>query len=166
MKTSSTRGPATNPEPPSRFQRVDWRIQKGALAAFGLVIVVAMLGVFGDGIASAVTRSENGVAVRYERFARFRFETEMVIRVDDGARTDPIKVELTGWLVGRGKAMSMTPRPSLEEAIPGGCRYVFEREGNRSVEIFLQISPEESGRYEGELRVGISTIHLSTFVYP
>jgi hypothetical protein len=55
-----------------RFQRAEWAVQKAGTVVLAGIVVGALLGVFGHGLASSATRStaDGALTAQYERFAR------------------------------------------------------------------------------------------------
>jgi hypothetical protein len=53
------------------FQRREWKIQRVGWGAMALVIIAALLGVFGTGPLSNATLEREGLRLEYERFCRF-----------------------------------------------------------------------------------------------
>jgi hypothetical protein len=73
------------------FQHRIWKLQRIGWAVMVLLILAAVLGLFGRGILSraVVTDAQGQLSVEYSRFARFQAPVELVVRIQHAADEAP-----------------------------------------------------------------------------
>src|SRR5436305_10704972 len=76
--------PASSPIPEDmKFQQRAWTIERGGWVAMGVFVALGLLGVFYSGVLSdtAAATNDNGLIVKYERFAHRTARSHCTIRV-------------------------------------------------------------------------------------
>lgn len=148
------------------FQRRDWRAQRAGAWAFGVVLLAAASGLFGDGPLGRVRAEGDAIQVEYDRFLRRTARSELVLTLVGGAPGDAMTIELTGEYFTASEPARIRPLPLREVALPDGVRLEFEADGPEGVDIRIELRPTGSGWREGEVRVNGRAVRVSGFVYP
>jgi hypothetical protein len=147
-----------------RFQRIGWVV-------IGLVLLAALLGVFGTGPLSFTSTgsAEGGLQVDYPRFWRYGRPMTVTVNFNPAPDADG----LTRLWIDRAYVRSLriegiTPEPERSELLPDQIRYVFRvADGQQRVSISINVQPDASGPLRG--RVGMSPgeqVEFTQFIYP
>ncbi len=153
------------------FERRSRWVQKIGWSIFGLIIVAALMGIFGGGGPLNVTTVGQGspLEVEYERFARHSGPTEMLIRLGpDTVQGEEARVWIDREYLNAIKIEKVEPEPESVEAGQDRLTYIFKLERPDIPTTFLfHITPQEMGLYS--IRVGIDggkELRFSQFTYP
>jgi hypothetical protein len=153
------------------YLRRSWRVQRAGWLGMGVVLVLALAGLFGSGPLSRHEVSIPGLLhVEYQRFARYEAPQALTVRVDPAA-TQAGEVRL--W-VDRGyleatRIETITPEPTRVEAAADRLVYVFamNRPGEPAT-IAFALQAARFGPVAG--RVGVegaeATVTFRQLVYP
>lgn len=145
------------------FQRRFHRVQRVAWHLLALIPVAAVLGLFGDGLLSAVTARGTGVEVAYERFGRRTVDTELEVTFER-ARS-PVTVSIDTRFLNGYSVSEVRPEPERVTARAGRLDYTFAALPGASVSFDLQA--QRLGSNRGTVTVsGSPPVHLRQFVYP
>ena len=107
------------------FERRHWTVQRIGSVIGALIVVAALLGVFGSGPLSAATAGdEESLAVHYQRFVRFQGQGELVIVVGANlAREGQVEFWLATEFLDDIDLQGISPEP--DEVRLAGDRQVF-----------------------------------------
>lgn len=154
------------------FQRRTWRIQRVGWAVMVLLIVAALIGLFGRGPASSahLGSPETPLAAEYERFVRLDAPETLTIYVRAPAlradSTADIWIDRT-WLAGN-ELRSITPDPDRTTAGADRMIYTFRLDpSSLPARITYDLDSRSFGRIAG--RVGLvsgPSWTFSQFGYP
>jgi hypothetical protein len=139
------------------FQRKEWRVERIAWAALTIIVLLALLGLFGTGPLSSATASsdDDGLVLDYERFVRHDGEASLDIQVSpDQVSEGEIELWISTAYLDKVRIESISPQP--DEVRGEGDRqvYVFLAEApNAPVSITFNLSPDRMGRYSGEMGI-------------
>jgi hypothetical protein len=151
------------------FQRREWTAERVAWVVMGLLLLAALLGVFGRGPLSNATAEEGSLRVGYARFERKGAPTEVRVEIAAGTAHQG-QVHL--WL-DRDYAMGVEIRqiaPEPEQAQTGGDRvlYVFQvNDPSQPVDVIVRLEHDDWGVKTG--RIGLVNgpeLELRQIVYP
>jgi hypothetical protein len=106
------------------FHIRSWKIQPFAWSVIGLFVLAGVLGLFGSGILSKVSKDQGGAGIRYERF--FRFGTPMKIEFRDDTGLPETEITFPTSYLSRFSVQSIVPAPSRTEISEGLVKYSFE----------------------------------------
>jgi hypothetical protein len=140
-----------------------WRTQRVGWFIILALVVLAGLGIFGQGIASKRTVTREGTKVEYERF--FRHEAPMKLRVElsNTAGNQPV-ISFPGQYLKYFKIESIVPE-SKEVKIEGGqVHYLFD--ATPPLQVVFYLIPQQIGNIEGTLQTNNHSIPLTHFIYP
>ncbi|HET9588704.1 MAG TPA: hypothetical protein VFO91_07930 [Anaerolineales bacterium] len=152
------------------FQKRSWIIQRIGWAIFTLTILLAFLGLFGDGpLSNARAGQEGAFWLEYPRFGRFANEFRIEAHIDEGiAAADEIGIHLDASYLDGIQVSRITPTPDRELRDANGITYVFTTDGQRSPQtIYFDVIPQKvgvlSGTFQLQDRAGV---RFSQFIYP
>ena len=153
------------------FQERGWRLQRAAWVAMLLVIVAALLGLFGTGPLSAATAGDDDgpLAVEYQRFVRHDGRTTVTVFVGGGqAAGDQVEFAISADYLDGVEVMGISPEPEDVRVTGDRQVYVFAVEDPaQPIEVAFSLKPREMGRLSGEVGVpGGQTVTFDQFSYP
>lgn len=147
------------------FQRGEWLAQRIGWGVMGVVLLAALLGVFGSGPLSDAEAAEGGLRVEYERVVRF--ETPHVM-----AFTVPAAEGTAELLIGRefleiSAVSSVSPEPESWEWTAEGALLTFAASGASEVEVSFEYKPRRIGPATLRMRAGTGeTVDVHLLVLP
>jgi hypothetical protein len=147
----------------SRFQRRQLLVVRITVAVFAVVIVLGLLGVFGSGpLTYATAGGSERLSVEYQRFLRFREDTELEIRLDGG--DDTIEVALDQSYLDGFDLMSVIPEPDQQTTDRGRLVFTFERAPST---VMVPLTPRTIGLRRARVFVeGHRPVSFRQVVYP
>jgi hypothetical protein len=156
------------------FQRHLWRFQRVGLVAMALVVVAALLGLFGGrGLLAqgkAGSNDEASLSVReYDRFVRFMKPTELRVQLEPGAASGgEARVWLDREYIEGVQIQRVSPQPDDVEGRPDRLTYVFKvNELDEPTAVTLNMMPQRFGLLQGQAGIeGEEPVNFNQFVYP
>jgi hypothetical protein len=136
------------------FQRRSWAVQRVAWVVLALLILAALMGLFGPGPLSRAMagRQDGPLWAEYHRF--WRLKSPMSLRLHFGpeaARNGQARVWLSRSYLEAMSVQHVTPQPLSVEAGPGRLTYVFTlSQPDRSTAVTFNIEPETPGSVPGQ----------------
>lgn len=151
------------------FQRRWWTVERICYPVFALLILGGLAGVFGRGPLSRASVGSEGIGPRvdYERFARFRTPTLMLVHAG-GDADSTVRVRVTGSMTERLPVSRIVPQPAEQIPVSGGQEYIWHAAASPDTSsIRFVLEPGKVGRSEGSVQInGSAPMQLSQFVYP
>ncbi len=148
-----------------------WKIQRVGWVAIGLVILAALLGLFGQGPLSRTSvEGPHGLfRLQYDRLGRHGATSDLRVHFEpDAARRGKVRLWMSHTYLRSLQVKQVLPQPEEAEAGPDGLTYVFAvAEPGRPTEVTFQVEPEETGLLVG--RAGLDrddAVSFRQFVYP
>ena len=152
------------------YQRRAWRAQRIAWLIMLLIVLAALIGLFGHGPLSRTTVGPNGgLQLEYERFARLLTPTTLRFRTSSGAiQGDELRLWISNDYLQGIQIEHVSPMPQTVEAGPDGLVFVFRlTEPGRPMTATFQARPERIGRISGHAALtDRQPIRFNQFVYP
>jgi len=147
------------------FQQRSWRMERTAWAAMALLVLAALLGLFGGGPVGERTLHGDGLELRHDAFARLGTPTPLELRV---APADGVaRVALAADLLARVRVESVWPTPARIEASAAWTTFQVATSGVEPVRLRVELVPEEVGLLEGAARSdGGEALAFRLVVYP
>jgi hypothetical protein len=150
------------------FQRRTWRIQRAAWVAFGLVLLAALAGLFGNGPLGRVSAETADASLRVDgdRFARSLTPMVLVVTAQPTAGQGAIAFSLDR---AYADAVAIEPEfPAQVEITPDRVIYRFAAAGAGPVHVALRVTPQRIGVVSGAIRREPDgmPLRLTHFVYP
>jgi hypothetical protein len=158
------------------FQRREWVAERVGWAAMALLVLAALLGLFGTGpLASATAGNPAGpLWIEYERFNRLLAPATLRVHLGAGAaRGGEARVWLDRRYLESVQLQRVTPQPDGVEAAPDRMVFVFRMaEPDQPTTITFSFKPERFGSLPG--RAGLAgagappdrPLRFRQFVYP
>ncbi len=150
------------------FQRATWRTERIGWAFLWLIAVLALLGLFSNGLlSSASVESPAGdLRVTYERFQHHGASAEIKLEAapQSGRQT---AIRISAQMLDALTIEAITPRPQAERGVAGGVEFVFAVEPGEPLTVYMNVRPNKVGFLAGEIGIGESRpARLSQFIYP
>lgn len=143
------------------FQHRVWIAQRVGWFVIGILILTAILGLFGSGWLSGASVDGSGLRIEYERFARLQQPTR--IRLMLSGQTP--QVALHRRYFDSVQIEQITPEPSAVES--AGEWLVYRFAGATPGAVIFQLKPEEFGTLVGAAKLsGGNSLVFRQFVYP
>jgi hypothetical protein len=154
-----------------QFQRRQWRVERFGWAAMVVVIVAALVGVFGGGgfIAhTSASDSAGSTELQYARFARYASPTTLHINLTASASGRPTRVRVSDRYLSEMNVRAITPPPTSTAIADRQHVFVFERLASRgSTTIRFELEPAAMGRHHGWIAVDeAAPLSFTQFIYP
>lgn len=149
------------------FQRFAWRAQRVAWVAGALVLVAALLGVFGNGPLSNATERDGDFALEHDRFVRLQAPETLEFDLPVTGNTGEAELRLSGGWVKRMEVEQVTPEPESVEGGAESLTFHFRAgEGEQVLEVSIQFEPSQPGRIRGTAEAGEASVDFTQWVYP
>jgi len=134
------------------FEKRQWKVQRVGWAAMVLIVVAALLGVFGSGPLSAASVGDNATLVaHYQRFVRHQGQGELVVKVaPNEAAEGRVEFWLTTEFLGEIDLQGISPEP--DEVRSAGDRQIFVflvDDPTCPLEVSISYFPNGLGRVSG-----------------
>lgn len=153
------------------FQHRSWIVQRIGWGVLGLIIVAALLGLFGGGPLSHTTvRSQDGaLGLEYNRF--WRVQTPMTLYIFLRLRAvnkDETRLWLSRSYIDAVDVQHITPQPQRVEAGTDRFTYIFAiSQMDQQIKITFHVEPERPGRVTGRLGLEDGTaLSFAHVIYP
>jgi hypothetical protein len=116
-----------------RFNRIERRVQRVGWAIIALVLVAAVLGLFGGGFFSQATARDRGegyeLALRYPRLGRAESNLELELRIAaPGQSSSEVMAVFSGEIVDKASFTGIAPQPDSETVDGDSIVYTWEVE--------------------------------------
>jgi hypothetical protein len=141
---------------------VSWTIQRVGWVLILVMLTLAMLGLFGNGVLSERSIRAGDMSMRYERFARFQNNT--AIEVTASAPKGGLTISFSRDFASAFKVEEINPEPAGQRIERGLTVYLFRTTGSGRVTFF--VSPRRRGRVEYDVRIDGAEFHPETLIYP
>jgi hypothetical protein len=152
-------------------QRRTWTVQRYGWAVMGLLILAALLGLFGSGPLSHTTigTPDGALELQYERFWRLLSPTTLRVTLRPAAAHDKeVSVWLSQRYLDRVVVRQVTPQPRRVEAEAERLHYTFSAsQMGPPITVSFNVEPEQSGRVTGRLGLASGQVlDFTQFIYP
>jgi hypothetical protein len=153
------------------FQRRDWAVRHIAWAILALVVLAALLGLFGNGILSKANLGDDEMPLQleYERFGRYKAPMTLKARLGpEAVREGEARLWLERSYLNTMQVETIIPEPDSVESSADHLVYVFSTpSSNFPIEVTFFMQSENIGRQTG--RVGLEggpSLSFNQFIYP
>lgn len=153
------------------FQRKEWTIQRVGWVVMLLIVVLALLGLFGTGPLSSASEEADGgaLAVEYQRFVRHDGRSTLSFEVDGSLATDnQIELWIAQDYLAEVEVQSVSPEPAETRGAGNRTIFVFTIDDpGAPLEVSFSLKPQEMGRYPGKAGVTDGpTVTFDQISYP
>ena len=153
------------------FQRRSWTAQRVSWGVMGLILIAAILGVFGSGPLShtSVRAPQAPISLNYARFTRYLRPTTIAVHIDaEGVQSEHVRIWFTPTYVQRMTLQGITPPAEWVEVGTEQMTFVFRAaQPGQALVVSFHFQSQELGSVTGQ--VGVEQhppLSLSQFVYP
>jgi len=152
------------------FLRREWRVQRIGWIALGIIVVLALLGVFGRGpVAKDLAGDPNTFGVEFDRVIRHGSDAEVTIRVGPGLQSQPVlRIFISRAYLDSFDIYDIVPAPVASGVSGELIFYDFVRENVRTPARFsLHVRP--TGYWHHTARVGLvgaTSVAFSQLILP
>ncbi|WP_157162990.1 hypothetical protein [Actinoalloteichus spitiensis] len=143
--------------------------QNGGWLVMGAIVLVGLLGGWGDGPLSGATvrDASSGLVVEYERFGRATGQNDLRLRVPVPDDVEAVSVRVSASYLADNQVESLEPEPSEVTASEESVRFDFLVEEGSEVVITVDLVPQGLGARSGWVSVpGGNRVEFWQFVYP
>lgn len=153
------------------FQVWQWRFERVGWGLLALIVLLALLGLFGGGPISSVSAGSDagGLTVEYQRFIRQEGEDELIVTVDARhARDGQVELWISGTYLDAIAVTGFSPEPVEQSGDDGRVVYRFAlAEGATSLTIDIDYAARSVGRLSARIGTGPETsVTFHQFSYP
>jgi len=153
------------------LQRRDWILQRVGWILLGLVVIGALLGLFGAGpLSKAVAgRQEGELWVEYRRFWRLQSTMDLQINVGAAAVTGrQVRIRISRAYLESASLERIVPQPQRVEVGPEFFTYTFDTEApGQPVAMMLAIEATLPGPLTGKIALKRGPqVEFTHFIYP
>ncbi len=147
------------------FHRKGWRIQTILWVIIFLFILLAALGLFGDGILGRQTlgQKDSTIWLEYDRFTRKDAPGKLEVHLV-GSASAPAQLIIPSGYLKNFQIETITPTPNSIASKEGQVAYTFHADGPLTV--IFHMKPDAIGKVEDNIRVNNQTFTLNHFIYP
>ncbi len=150
-----------------KYQRREWRAQRIGWGVMALIILAALLGLFGPGLFNQATVAESSLSLEYQRFRRFIAPAELRFHIRGGTE-EQVRLWLSQDYLENVQIEGVTPQQDTVEAARGRLIYVFKRaEAQAPVTVTFHLTTQQIGPLAGEAGLdGDAQLAFRQFVFP
>ena len=131
------------------FQRKWWKFEKLVWTFFAMILLLALLGLFGRGwLAHTEKQSADGnLTLKYDRIERTGTPSDLTITFGPKAiRDGHVRLYLSQSVINRLGAQRISPQPQTSSLGDGGVTYIFPATG-RPASVVISDQPSGPGSF-------------------
>ena len=151
-------------------ERAIWKLQHFAWGLFALILLAALLGVFGRGLLSEskVGNPNAGLWAEYDRFGRYHAPSTLKLHLAPSGNSSLPAVWLGRDFVDRIEMQQIYPQPERVKVGQDRLIYIFNvARTNESAVITFHYKPDGYGKTHAKLGLENGPeLQFSQFVYP
>jgi hypothetical protein len=151
------------------FHQWSWRVEWTAWVLMLLILVAALLGLFGPGLfGHKHLRADDGsLALEYDRFGQVSADTVVNISLQPRKLQHPYNLWINRSYLDTFEIKQIIPSPRAMELSSDGWLYTFgPGQAGEPFPIRLFLIPRHAGVVEGCVNSGGRTLCFRQFVYP
>lgn len=153
------------------LQERGWRIERFSWVVMLLLIVLALLGLFGTGPLSSASAgdTDSGISARYQRFVRQGGNESITISINpDQVSQGRIELWLSSTFLNQIDIMQIIPQPDEVQSSGSGQTYAFLADSpSGPITVSFSYRPQTVGRLPVEARVaGGPGVEFTQYAYP
>jgi hypothetical protein len=149
-----------------RFDRIQWRVERGAWVVMGLIVVAALLGFLGGGgPLTRATEQAGDAEIRYNRVTRWQGVDRIEITIP--ASEQEARLSFNESFLEDMEVEGVHPEPDSIEAGTDSVTYVFELgEGENAADVTFTLRPQRIGRHSADIQAGSESLSFSQYALP
>jgi hypothetical protein len=160
-----------------RFGHIEHAVQRVGWVVIGLLIIAALLGLFGGGILSDATVRQSGpgyqLELEYPRLGRIESNLQMTLRVTaPEQQAEQLTVVLSGDLRSKTSIQTISPQPESEAVLGDSIVYTWSVESwQRPQVIAFEYEARDWRQVDGRLEVSagdqaLGVLTFDQFLFP
>jgi hypothetical protein len=147
------------------FDRNWYRVQMVLQVVLALLLLLGLIGLFGNGWLSTSVVRIGAADVTYERFTRKTVPFRLTVRSSE-QRPGPVRLTLGRELIDRTGIVRTIPAATAVKDTAEGTEYTFAAQDRRT-ELVLSLQPDRWGWFSWTLRIdGVGEASLFQIIYP
>jgi hypothetical protein len=153
------------------FQRRCWKAQRIGWTIMALLVLSALLGLFGRGLFShAVVRDPSiPLSMEYERLGRYLSSLTLTVHVTSGASEDgKVRLWFSRDFLREVQIQGITPKPDSAEISASGAIYIFRlAQPDQGGDVIVHFEAQAVGPLRGRFGLTESrSIAFTQWIYP
>lgn len=135
-------------------QRKEWRFQAAGNYVLFTIVILALLGLFSDGIISetAQTSANGKLTVEYQRLIRAQSDERYILRVQ-GEPDRPVRITLGGDFMERFQIQTLFPEPLITHTSAREMTLTFAATPDGRHAVWIGAQPESAGYFTSMITV-------------
>ena len=143
-------------------QKRGWTVQRFGWIFMLVFVVLAALGLFGNGILSKKNVQSGTQQLEYPQYSRF--ESRLELKFDLNGSAPQSIISLPGKYLEKFRVESILPEPKQSMVAENRVNYIFE--GNGPMKIIFYLVPQSIGRLDADVLVNDQRFNFNHFIYP
>jgi hypothetical protein len=152
------------------FQEKEWKIERAGWVVMAVIILLALIGLFGGGPVSTTEQgSSGGLRITYERFERQMRPSRLTLNLPPPAEgAGQVKFWIDRAYLEKVRIENISPEPASVEVGPDRMLYTIQvGDPGRRVDVVLVAQFEDSGLIRGQIgQDGSQPLSFSQFIFP
>jgi hypothetical protein len=152
------------------FQRSSWIMERIGWIAVALILIAALLGLFGTGLFSKTKAGDrNGpLWLEYNRFGRFQSPSTLRVHIGRGKTEKIARIWFDRNYMKGIQIEQITPEPEGVESVSDKLVYTFKlAKPKEPAEVTFHLKLEQIGSLSGKVGlVNGPTLSFTQFIYP
>jgi hypothetical protein len=144
------------------FQRTSWIVERGGWIVLTLLLLAALLGLFGHGPVSKVSVHDPALQVDYDRFQRITKVTAYLLHLKGGGEP---KLTFGPRFQTGYEVVDIEPRPVHSSAGDKSLELQFASHED-SLRVVVWVKPRAFGRMRFTVSSGGEPLTVRAFIYP
>jgi hypothetical protein len=145
-----------------RLHEKGWIVQRVGWVILAILLVAAILGVFGDGILSNRTQTNGNVSISYQRFGRF--ESQQSLKINATSVQRELIVSIPQGYLRAMEIDNIIPEPAKQKIENDHLKLSFDAE--ELAEVTVYFNPKQIGTTSASVKIDDQSFLLSHFIYP
>jgi hypothetical protein len=151
-----------------QFQRATWRAERIGWALLWLIMILALLGLFSEGLLSTTSAESpaGDLRVTYGRFQRSGAPAEVKLEAAP-QNGQEVVIRVSAPMLDAFTIESISPRPQAERGVTNGIELVFPVAAGEPLTAYMNVRPHKVGFVSSEIGIGRGRpAQLNQFIYP
>lgn len=145
------------------LHKTGWILQRIGWFMVLVILITALLGLFGTGWLSHESVTGNGYTLSYEKYGRYETPATLVLNI--ASTTDKeIVVSIPSAYIEQQEISNIVPEPKAQKTAKGLTTFHFDA-GDQSKIVFY-VEPDAIGSISGSFTVNGTALRVSHFIYP